>query len=61
MNTVAATLALAQTAPEGGSTLSRILSAVPTDPASVVTLLLVVAGFGLVWWFGRPKGKKSSP
>jgi hypothetical protein len=61
MKTLAATLAHPQTAPEGGSTLSRILANVPTDPASVITLLLLVAGFVLVLWFGRPKGGKTRP
>ena len=59
MKTSAAIAALIQAAPEGGSAFSRILARLPTDPASILTLLLLVAAAGLVVWFGRPKGDKA--
>jgi hypothetical protein len=58
MKTFAAILALPQATPQGGAA-SRILSNLPTDPASIATLLLLVAAVALVVWFGRPKGAKT--
>jgi hypothetical protein len=39
---------------EGGLfSLHRIVTSLPTDPASLFTLLLLVIAFGWVVWFGR--------
>lgn len=44
-----------------GLTLSEILQSLPTDPASLVALALVVLFFGAIFWFGtrRPPVKSS--
>jgi len=45
---------------EDGLTWNRLVSALPTDPASIFTLILLLVSIGLVVWFGGPrKGKKS--
>lgn len=54
----AAYAAAAQTATEEGLTFSEIVSDLPTDPASITTILLFLGSVGLVIWFGRPKGGK---
>lgn len=46
--------ALAQSADEGVA--SGILESLPSDPASIFALLLILAAAGAVIWFGRPKG-----
>jgi len=61
MKTSAAILALLQTAPDDGSAFGRILSNLPTDPASIFTLVLMIAAVAAVIWFGRPKGDKHKP
>ncbi len=38
-----------------GLTLSEIVQALPTDPASLVALALVVSFFGVILWFGTRK------
>jgi hypothetical protein len=50
--------AIAQTTPDEGLTFSEVLSELPTDPASIFTILLLAGSFALVLWFGRPKGGK---
>lgn len=59
MKTFATIVALIQAAPEGGSAFSRVLARLPSDPASIATLLLLVGAAGLVVWFGRSKGDKA--
>jgi hypothetical protein len=44
-----------------GLTFRQILSELPTDPASVVTVTLLLASLALVVWFGRPRGKGGRP
>jgi hypothetical protein len=48
----------AQTTPDEGLTFTEILSDLPTDPASIITILLLLGSVALVLWFGRPKGGK---
>ena len=55
--TALAAPAAAQAADEGLS-FGEILSDLPTDPASIFTVLLLVGSLLLVLWFGRPKGGK---
>jgi len=55
---LASLAALAQTTPDEGLTFSAILSELPTDPATIFTILLLVGSIALVLWFGRPKGGK---
>jgi hypothetical protein len=40
-----------------GLTLRDLLDSLPTDPASVFTIALLVGSALLVLWAGRPKGK----
>jgi hypothetical protein len=47
-----------QSAPEGGLSLTELLAALPTDPASIFALLLFAGSVALVIWFGRPRGGK---
>lgn len=56
--TVFGALALFQEAEP--STLQNILRSLPTDPASIFTLLLVVGVTGLVIWTGRKGGGKGA-
>ncbi|HUF76355.1 MAG TPA: hypothetical protein VMM35_08755, partial [Longimicrobiales bacterium] len=58
ISALASAAALAQTGPDGGLTFGEVLGAIPTDPASIFTVLLLVGSVGLVLWFGRPKGGK---
>lgn len=45
-----------------GLSLRDVIAQVPTDPASVVTLLLLIACLVLVLWTGtRPRGKGGRP
>lgn len=57
--TLASLAAIAQTTPDEGLTFSEVLSELPTDPASIFTIVLVAGSIALVLWFGRPKGGKS--
>ena len=58
ISALAPTAALLQATADDGLTFSDMLAAVPTDPASIFTILLLVGSVGLVLWFGRPKGGK---
>lgn len=53
-----ASAATLQSTADEGLTLSEVLDSIPTDPASIFTILLLVGSVGLVVWFGRPKGGK---
>lgn len=44
--------ALAQSAGDDGLTLGEIIGALPTDPASIFALLLLLGGVGTVLWYG---------
>ena len=55
---LATTTATLQSTAEEGLTFSEVLDTLPTDPASIFTILLLVGSLGLVIWFGRPKGGK---
>lgn len=49
---------LVQSTADDGLTLAEMLSDLPTDPASVFTILLLVGSLGAVLWFGnRSKDK----
>ena len=59
---LASIAALAQARPDDGFGFGDIVSALPTDAASIFTLLLLLVSLGLVIWFGRPKrGKGGKP
>ena len=58
VSSLANTAAILQAAAEDGITLADVQESIPTDPASVFTILLLVASLGLVLWFGRPKSGK---
>ena len=47
---------LAQSAGDDGVTFHDILSNVPTDGATIFTLLLLIGSIGLAAWFGVPRG-----
>lgn len=50
--------AAVQSTADDGLSFGDILDSVPTDPASIFTLLLLVGCFGAVVWFGsRSNGK----
>ena len=55
---LASTAAALQSTTDDGLTFSAVLESIPTDPASVFTILLLVASVAIVLWFGRPKGGK---
>lgn len=57
MNSLFAFVALTQTAQEQ-STFDNILESLPSDPASLFTLALVLGVTVLVVVAGRPSGKK---
>ncbi len=44
-----------------GLTFRQVLDEVPTDPASIVTVTLLLTSLALVVWFGRPRGKGGRP
>jgi hypothetical protein len=50
---LASTVAQDQATPPHGHNL---LAALPTDPVSIITVLLLLGSFVLVLWYGRPKG-----
>ena len=50
--------ALAQSSADDGLSLRDVVAALPTDPASLFTLVLLVVSVALVIWFGRSKGGK---
>jgi hypothetical protein len=53
---VQSTAGTAASAPGGdGLTLAEVIQALPTDPASLVALALVVGFFGAMVWFGTRK------
>jgi len=45
----------------GGLTFREVLSDLPTDPASLFTVGLVLAAVVAVAWFGRPGGGGGKP
>ena len=54
---LASASALLQASDEG-LTFGDLIAAIPTDPASVFTLLLLLGSVALVLWYGRPRGGK---
>jgi ABC-type Mn2+/Zn2+ transport system permease subunit len=40
------------------SAFGGVFSVLPTDPASIFVILLMVVAFVLVLWYGRPRGGK---
>jgi hypothetical protein len=61
MSTVTLLTAALQ-ASDDGLTLREIVDAVPTDPAAIFTILLVVGSVALVLWAGRgSSGKGGRP
>ncbi|MHB1191923.1 MAG: hypothetical protein ACYC6F_02660 [Longimicrobiales bacterium] len=57
MNTLAPALAVIQ-ASEGGSLLGTMIDAIPTDPASLFILALLVGITGVVIYYGTRSGEK---
>jgi hypothetical protein len=57
LHAFAATALLTQAATEDGLSLSEILSALPTDPASLFVLILVLGFGGATVYFGKRSGK----
>jgi hypothetical protein len=57
MNTLTPALAAIQ-APEGGSLLGTMIDAIPTDPASLFIIALLVGITGVVIYFGTKSGEK---
>ena len=51
---LSAIVALAQSA--DGGRLDSVVDTLPTDPASIFALLLILVASGAVLWFGRPRG-----
>lgn len=49
---------LVQSTSDDGLTLAEMLSALPTDPASVFTILLLLGSVGAVLWFGNRSNRK---
>lgn len=47
---------LAQSTSDDGITLREIVSQLPSDPASVFTILFLLGSLGLVLWFGGRSG-----
>lgn len=43
---------------EEGLTLAEVLDEIPTDPASVFTILLLFGSLGAVFWFGKGSNDK---
>lgn len=58
ISSLATTAVTLQSAADEGLSFSDVLESIPTDPASLFTLLLFVGSLGLVIWFGRSKGGK---
>jgi hypothetical protein len=52
---------LAPQSTDDGLTFHEILSGIPTDPASIVTLVLLLGAGVIVLWTGRPRGKGGRP
>jgi len=48
-------LALVAQDAEGAFSMHRLLQSLPTDPASIITLLIAAAAVGLVIWTGRSR------
>lgn len=48
--------ALARASANDGLSFREIVESLPTDLASVVTLVLVLGSLALVIWAGRPRG-----
>lgn len=51
-------LAAALQASDDGLTFREIVAGLPTDPAAIFTILLVVGSVALVLWAGRGSGGK---
>ena len=52
------TLAMLTQSTDDGLTWTEVADSLPTDTASIVVLLLLIASFALVLWTGtRPRGK----
>ncbi len=60
MSTLVPALAAIQ-ASEGGSLLGTMIDAIPTDPASLFVLVLVVGITGVVIFYGTRGGNNEGP
>lgn len=57
MSTPTNVAAVAQSTSDDGLTIAEIIADLPTDPASIFVVLLLMASGALVLWAGRPRGK----
>ncbi len=48
---------VAQTGADG-LTFDEVVAELPTDPASLFTIFVLLASLALVFWYGRPRGGK---
>jgi hypothetical protein len=53
--------AVVQSTTDDGLTFGEILSGLPTDPASIFTLILLFGSIGLVIWYGGSRAGKRGP
>jgi hypothetical protein len=53
--------AVVQSTSDDGLTFREILSGLPTDPASIFTLLVLFGSVAIVVWFGGPRAGKGGP
>ncbi len=60
MLTLVSLVAAAQSV-DGGLTFREVVADLPTDPASVFVVLLLLGCTALVVWSGRGKGKGGTP
>lgn len=58
MFTIALLSTAAQSPSDEGLTFTELLSSLPTDPASLAVLGMLLASFVLVLWTGRRSGGK---
>jgi hypothetical protein len=59
MYTLATLTAVFQSGADDGFSLRQIVSTLPTDPASVFVIVLLVVAFAAVLWSGRGRKGKS--
>jgi hypothetical protein len=53
--------AMVQSTADNGLAFREILSDLPTDPASIFTLVFLFGSVALVVWFGRPRAGRGGP
>ena len=58
MYTFASMISAAQNSADEGLTFSEVLAALPTDPASIAVIGMLLGSVALVVWSGRRSGGK---